>query len=236
MKIHVAYKKMVYKANLYISIIYCVIVRLTYRPESEKIFCVGRNKTGTTSIKAVFEGLGFDVAPQREAEILTDNYYFCGNFIPIINYCKKHQAFQDVPFSYPEVYKLLALAFPRSKYILTVRDNSEQWYSSITRFHAKRFGGGHVPTVGDLKAARYVRKGYMYNIVRVHGTPDNDPYNFEIMTAHYESYNDAVRRYFSSGKSSFLEINISSSEAFSQFSRFLGLETDITEFPWKNKT
>lgn len=66
-----------------------------------KFFCIGRNKTGTTSLKSAFEDLGYPVGNQRKAEILTGKYYFEGNFQPIVDYCKTAQVFQDVPFSYP---------------------------------------------------------------------------------------------------------------------------------------
>lgn len=78
-----------------------------------KYFCIGRNKTGTTSLKRAFEDLGYPVGNQRKAEILTSQYYFDGNFEPIINYCKTAQIFQDVPFSYPEIYKHLDKAYTR---------------------------------------------------------------------------------------------------------------------------
>ena len=116
-----------------------------------KFFCIGRNKTGTTSLKRAFEDLGYPVGNQRKAEILAGKYYFEEKFQPIVDYCKTAQVFQDVPFSYPETYKHLDKAYPGSKFILTLRDSPEQWYRSITRFHAKMFGKeGRVPTVEDL--------------------------------------------------------------------------------------
>ena len=38
-----------------------------YRP---KVSCIGRNKTGTTSMAALLEHYGFRVGPQREVERL----------------------------------------------------------------------------------------------------------------------------------------------------------------------
>lgn len=35
-----------------------------------KIFCIGKNKTGTTSMARLFRELGIRVGPQREAEKL----------------------------------------------------------------------------------------------------------------------------------------------------------------------
>lgn len=203
----------------------------------KKVFCIGRNKTGTTSLKRAFEDLSYPVGNQRKAEILTGKYYFEGKFQPIVDYCKSAQVFQDVPFSYPETYKHLDKAYPGSKFILTVRDSPEQWYRSITRFHAKMFGKeGRVPTVEDLKNASYVWPGFMYNVVRVHGTQDDDPYNKEIMIAHYERYNQEVMGYFKDRPNDLLVINVAEKGAYRKFVDFLGVDSSCNDFPWENKT
>ena len=114
-----------------------------------KYFCIGRNKTGTTSISKAFEDLGFIVGSQTLAEMLPDQNYFSGVFDPIIEYCKSAQVFQDVPFSYPV-----------TKFIFTVRNDADHWFQSITRFHANMFGNGLVPAADDLRNAKFVKKGF----------------------------------------------------------------------------
>lgn len=230
-------RKALAKAKKYIS---CKVTNLQNRRKvagKVKYFCIGRNKTGTTSLKVAFECLGYPVGNQRIAEIITSKHYFDGNFRPIVNYCKTAQVFQDVPFSYPETYKHLDKAYPGSKFVLTVRDDAEQWYRSITRFHAKMFGkDGSVPTVEDLRAARYVRPGFMYNIVRVHGTTDEDPYEKEAMINHYVRYNQDVMEYFKDRPDFLLVINVAEKGAYQKFVDFLGVDSSYDDFPWKNKT
>lgn len=201
-----------------------------------KYFCIGRNKTGTTSLKKAFEDLGFVVGNQRSAELLTDRYYFSTDFAPIIEYCRTAQVFQDVPFSYPETFKYLDKAYPKSRFILTVRDNADQWYESISRFHAKFFGSGQVPTADDLLNADYVKKGFAYNTVRIHGTSDDDPYNREIMVEHYTRHNQSVIDYFKDRPSDLLVINLAEQSAYSRFVDFIGVQSPFAEFPWENKT
>jgi hypothetical protein len=202
-----------------------------------KYFCIGRNKTGTTSLNQAFLDLGFKVGDQREAELLYDRFYFQGNFAPVITYCERAQAFQDVPFSCPETYKHLDKAYPGSKFILTVRNDAEQWYQSITRFHSKMFGkNGLLPTSDDLRNATYVRPGFMFNTVRLHNTPEADPYNKAIMTAHYESHNNAVRDYFAGRPDDLLVLNLSDPNAYKAFIKFLNVESPHDNFPWENKT
>lgn len=202
-----------------------------------KIFCVGRNKTGTTSLKKAFEDLGFPVGDQRRAEILYLDHYFEGEFDSIIRYCRSAQVFQDVPFSVPDTFRYLDKAYPGSKFILTTRDSAEQWYSSITRFHAKLYGkNGRVPTTSDLMDATYIRKGAPYNTVRLHATPDDDPYNKKIMIAHYEKHNLDVIEYFKDRPNDLLVLNVSQSGAYQRFIDFLGVVSPYDDFPWENRT
>lgn len=42
----------------------------------KKVFVIGQNKTGTTSLEKAFKDLGFIVGDQRVAEILYDRHYF----------------------------------------------------------------------------------------------------------------------------------------------------------------
>lgn len=202
-----------------------------------KYFCIGRNKTGTTSLKKAFEELGFPVGEQRKAELLAHRYYFNGEFDPIIRYCESAQVFQDAPFSWPDTYKYLDRAYPGSKFILTVRDDAEQWYRSITRFHARMFGNGNIPSTDQLRSAEYATEGYMYNTVKVHGTTDDTPYNKEIMIAHYEAYNRDVREYFQGRPQDLLVINIAAEGDFQRFCEFVQVDSKgKNEFPWENKT
>jgi hypothetical protein len=202
-----------------------------------KIFCIGRNKTGTTSLKKAFEDLGFIVGEQLEAEIIADKFFFKGDFQPIIKYCKTAQVFQDVPFSWPKTYKYLDEAYPNSKFILTIRDDADQWYQSIVSYHSKLFSSNkHAPTTKDLKNASYVKKGFMYNTVKLHGTPDSDPYNKDIMVKHYERYNREVIEYFKDRPEDLLILNISTVGSYSKFIDFLEVSSTERDFPWENKT
>lgn len=202
----------------------------------QKVFCIGMNKTGTTSLKKAFEDLGFIVGNQRNGELLADAY-FKGNFLPILRYCKTAQVFQDVPFSYPDTFRHLDIAFPHSKFILTIRDSPEAWYSSVVRFHAKLFGGGHIPNYNDLAAAKYVKKGWMLrNVLSLYGTTEEDPYERRKLIDHYERYNENVIAYFKERSDDLLVINLAHPDAYARYCEFLGVETREGKFPWENKT
>jgi hypothetical protein len=212
---------------------YLNLRRLRARP---KYFCIGRNKTGTTSIAKAFESLGFQVGDQALAQGLLRDYVR-RDFVPIIRYCQSAEVFQDTPFSYPETFKFLDDAFPDSKFILTVRDSSEQWYESLIRFHAKVFGNGQTPTAEDLKNSPYVWKGRAWESNRaLYNSPENDPYNRDILINNYQQHNESIREHFANRPDDFLEVNIARKEDYGRFVEFIGADSPYNDFPWENAT
>lgn len=201
-----------------------------------RIFCIGRNKTGTTSIKKALREFNFTVGNQRYAERLLP-FYLSKNFKPIVKHCRYAEAFQDSPFSYPETFRHLDKSYPNSKFILTVRDSPEQWYSSVTRFHARRFGGGEIPTAQQLKNADYVEEGWMWKMMQgVYGVTEDDPYDKEKLTTSYMNHNEKVKAYFKDRPEDLLVINLKEGNSYKHFCSFLGVKPLRESFPHENKT
>jgi len=181
--------------------------------------------------------LGYYVAPQRPAELLLQDWYD-RNFKSIIRFVKFNgQAFQDVPFSLPDTFKALDRAFPDSKFILTIRDDADQWYRSVTSFQAKLFGNGNLPVKADLLKAKYVYEGWMWMASRlIYNTPEDDIYNKEILLRHYDEYNKSVIEYFQDRQDKLLVINLKEQDVSRKLSLFLGAGKILEEMPWQNKT
>jgi hypothetical protein len=203
-----------------------------------KIFCIGRNKTGTTSLQKAFSNLGYRVGNQRQAEIISDKHVRYQRYEPLLDYCRSSQVFQDVPFSHLATLAHIDHAFPNSKFILSVRSSADEWYASTIRFHIKLFGiDNRLPTADELKRARYIRRGDIYeNIKRHYGTSDDDLYNKEKLTAHYNNHNQSVLNYFKDRPNDLLVINLSNKEAYQKMLDFLSITSSETDFPWENKT
>lgn len=202
-----------------------------------KIFCIGRNKTGTTSMEKVFSALNIPVGPQREAELLMPDWGE-RRFDRIIHYVRyKGVAFQDTPFSLPGTYRVMDETFPNSKFILTVRDSADVWYNSVTKFHEKKFGSDGVPTKEDLQKATYVYKGWLWDMNRLmYDTPEHDLYHEETLKNHYTHYNAAVIEYFSNKPGKLLVVNLKDEDAAGKISRFLNTGELLAEIPWENRT
>lgn len=201
-----------------------------------KIFCIGANKTGTTSLKKEFSALGFIVGNQKRAERLFP-FYQTGDFDPIMAYCRTAQVFQDAPFSLPETFKHVDRAYPGSKFILSVRDSPEQWYQSLIKFHAKMFGNGKIPTKNDLMNSGYIWKGWAWEGHKaVFKTPEDDLYNKQLLTQYYNMHNQSVLDYFKNRPKDLLVINLSEPDSYARFLTFIGVTSPRQHFPWENKT
>ncbi|WP_033956629.1 sulfotransferase [Psychroserpens jangbogonensis] len=205
--------------------------------KADKVFCIGNNKTGTTSVAKIFEEVGLAVGRQEPFEFLVNDWYN-NNYTEILNDVKyKGVAFQDIPFSLPNTYKVLDKHFPNSKFILTVRDSPEAWYKSLTSFHAKLFGNGNIPTKEDLQNADYIYKGWMWDVNRMlYNTPEDDIYNEAIVKQQYIDHNDDVIAYFKDKPGQLLVVNLKDKDTLTRILAFLGVKSDLKEIPWENKT
>ena len=162
-----------------------------------KIFCIGLSKTGTTSLMAALEMLGYASA----------HWHYTRN---VFRYTTKgikvrfdkftdHDAFGDTPIAriYPELDK----KFANSKFILTVRD-IDQWDKSFREM----FGQG----VEDKFSSRLHMDLY--------GT---DNYDRDKCGSAFKKHNDQVLRYFKGREQDLLVMNISAGDGWVKLCQFL---------------
>ena len=201
-----------------------------------KVFGIGMGKTGTTSLERAFIELGYRIGPQATFERHFDAWA-AGEFGAFLADIERFEAFQDVPFCLPKAYRLLYEHFPNSKFVLTVRDSSIQWYDSLCRFHSKLFGReGALPTEADLMAAKYVSPGWLYRVSQVYGTPPGRPYHRPTLLRVYETHLREVQRFFANHPRSLLVLNVAERDAYSLLTAFLSLRPVRRSFPHLNKS
>ncbi len=70
----------------------------------------------------------------------------------------------------------------------------------------------------------------MYNVVRIHRTPDDDPYNKDIMIDNYQKYNRDVMDYSNDRPDDLLVINVGEGGAYQKYVEFLGVTLRVTSF------
>ncbi|WP_159079887.1 sulfotransferase [Methyloceanibacter sp. wino2] len=210
-----------------------------------KIFCIGYNKTGTTSLEAVLKGLGFRMPDQAFQERLASHVLVSGKYDVLRGLVEHYDAFQDLPFSQENAYVALDAMFPDSKFILTIRD-PDSWFESLLEFHKNVFGFDNVDDLSPdyWHGAKYLHNNYVFEQHRRHVTKVNnghvfenwaDLYDRDFMISSFISRNNEIIRYFRDRPSDFLCLDVSQETDTSKVCSFLHVDKDnITEFPRLN--
>lgn len=173
-----------------------------------KVFCIGFHKTGTTSLGAALEILGFRVTGPNgvfDPEIASNAYSMACELVGL------YDAFQDNPW--PLLYKEMDELCPGSKFILTVRDSSS-WVTS----QVKHFGRRETPM-----------RRWIYG-------PGCPMGNESVYVRRYEEHNEGVVRYFRDRPLDLLVMNLSKGDGWEELCRFLGKEVPGVPFPHMNKS
>ena len=199
------------------------MIRRRLRAPKRKVFGIGRNKTGTTSLALALENLGYRVGDQSAAEELMEDWAI-RDFRRLIQYCRSADAFQDVPFSLDYTYQAIDVAFPGSRFVLTVRDSPEQWYESLTAFHTTIVGRGRLPTADDLREFAYRHTGWLWRQQQlIYGADETTLYDRELYTEHYRRHNESARDYFRHRPDDLLVLNLADPSSAKALCEFLDL-------------
>lgn len=200
---------------------------------NEKVFVIGLNKTGTTTLEYELRSLGYRVGNQTKAELLLQKI-MVGSTKEIMDYCKEYEAFQDIPFSIPGFYKNLDEHFPNSKYILSIRDNEDEWYNSLVNFHSKLWGNGYIPSEDALKNVSYIYTGYVYTAIKyIFGPKIYDEKHYKNV---YIQHIQEAKKFFASKPHQLLILNLKSKDSYLRFCEFLNVQPQKSHFSQKNVT
>lgn len=181
----------------------------------QKIFCIGINKTGTTSIGDALKILGYRRLGWQDniSAALTLRWHE-GKIERFVELSKKYDVFEDIPWCL--VYKEMHALYPNAKFILTTRSTDEKWLNSICK-HVKRNGRsnwiGHYLIYGS------------YN-------PEEDT---QMYLNKYNSHNEEVREFFKDKPGKLLEMCFENGDSWKEICDFVGLdEIPEVEFPHSN--
>jgi hypothetical protein len=201
-----------------------------------KVFCIGRGKTGTTSMEAALKSLGYRLGDQHAGERLIGDWSR-RDFRRIAELVESAEAFQDVPFALDDTFVVMDQMFPRSKFILTVRESSAEWYGSLTRFHTKIVGKNRLPTADDLREFPYIYPGWMWEAKRlIYDIEETTLYNPAIYRQHYDDHVRRVKAYFRHRPGDLLVLNVAEADAMASLCRFLGRRNPGVGMPHLNRS
>ncbi len=178
-----------------------------------KIFGIGLSKTGTSSLAQALQILGYKTLDNMGA-----SRYVAGDLSSIdMDTVEAHEALTDTPI--PSFYRELDARFPRSKFILTVRDR-EGWLKSCMKQFSPRFAEGQSEPNKRLFEDLY-------------GTNVFDETKF---SGGYERFVARVLEYFEDRPQDLLVLNVTAGEGWEKLCPFLGRPVPDVPFPKANVT
>lgn len=172
-----------------------------------KVFCIGFHKTGTSSMGRALELLGYRVCGPvgtRAPDIAT-------KALPLaLAEAERHDAFQDNPW--PVLFRELDARYPGSKFVLTLRPETE-WLASACR----HFGSESTPM-----------REWIYGA----GAPLGNEARYRERYARHER---EVREHFARRPDDLLVLELPDADPWAKLCPFLGVARPAVEFPWLNR-
>lgn len=183
-----------------------------------KIFCIGLNKTGTSSIHEALQILGFKSVHHKESrgksikDIIKSNY---DNGLDILKDIDHYDAYSD--WSHPSsniLFKEFDKQYPNSKFILNTRDINA-WIKSRKK-HLKR-----TPNLQQLQKQN----------------PNNKWLKMDeaIWREEFDEHHKNVREYFKKRPEDLLEFDVTKENGWVKMCLFLNTEIPNVLFPAINK-
>ncbi|MGB3514662.1 MAG: sulfotransferase family protein [Microcoleaceae cyanobacterium] len=182
--------------------------------KSNKVFAIGFQKTGTTSLGKALDILGYQVCGYWEFRKYAELQNLTLDMIrqKAFELTESYDAFKDTPW--PIFYQELDRKYPNSKFILVIRD-TDSWINSVVNdfcswdnsIHKLIYGVGH-PKVNE-----------------------------SVWIERYERHNKEAIDYFKDRPNDFLLLNLKTVKlsGWEKICTFLGEEKPEIEWPHTNK-
>ena len=188
------------------------------RPVSRsKVFGIGLPKTGTKTLGDCFKELGFkhrsfdmDLAAQAKRNELEN----------VLAEAEKYETFEDWPWFL--VYRELDQRFPNSKFILTLRKDTNAYVTSLRKHHERQ----------GIREEGFVKPHWWDDVF---GFPP-DQWDYRESVQRYERHNREVLEYFRDRTDDLLVVCWESGDGWDKLCRFLNMPCPDEPFPHLNRS
>ncbi|HXC56379.1 MAG TPA: sulfotransferase [Rhizomicrobium sp.] len=174
---------------------------------SAKIFGIGLNKTGTSTLRTCLQHLGY-----RHLGFDRDllKAYSRGDLETVFAAIERHDSFEDWP--YPLMFRELFERYGKTaRFILTTRATPQTWLNSLK---------AHTLRTDPLNQSHRLVYGYDY------------PHGYESEhLAFYERHNAAVHAFFAGREQALLPVCWETGDGWTQLCTFLGAAVPAIPFP-----
>jgi hypothetical protein len=177
-----------------------------------KIFGIGLNKTGTTTLKRCMQIFGYkhkSCSPELLKDVIEHN-----KFEQLYATVNQYDSFDDWPW--PLIYKKLDKKYPNSRFILTLRKDVNTWLKSLKK---------HSLRTKPLDNCRI----YAYKHHYPHGHEEDH-------IRQYHSHEKEVKEYFSNRPDDLLTVCWENGDGWKEICEFLNLDIPDKQFPHANSS
>jgi hypothetical protein len=184
---------------------------ITTKTRPAKVIGLGFHKTGTKTLGACLETLGFrNHSLDREAFAL----WRLGEIDAVLDMMQQADSFEDWPW--PFLYREARERFPDARFVLTTRRDEVTWLESLT-----------------LHVARHGRTSFNYRKY-IYGVDDPVAHPQRFLEV-YRAHNAAVREFFADQPDRLLEICWEDGHGWERLCGFLGLPVPDAPLPHMNR-
>lgn len=173
---------------------------MTTQTPKTKVFCIGFQKTGTSSMRDALKSLGYSVAGHYGTDLpveeLRERYVEIG-----LEMAKDYDAVQDMPWAL--IYRELDAAYPGAKFVYTMRD-ADNWITSMVKHFETRPSSVRQLTYGEDCPC-----------------PQGNEEQYKKV---YLAHRAAVLEYFAGRPGDFLVMDLERGDGWAELGAFLGLE------------
>ncbi|MFZ5616426.1 MAG: sulfotransferase family protein [Pseudomonadota bacterium] len=177
-----------------------------------KVFCIGFQKTGTTSLHAALTRLGYRTVAVVGRDWTAERLAKDGAALCIAT-ARDHDAAEDMPW--PVFFRELDAAYPGSKFILTVR-SEDRWFASIEKHFGDRANEMQAFIYGGDAAAPAGNRARYLDV--------------------YAKHERDVRAHFADRPNDLLVMNLEAGDAWPMLCDFLGAPIPREPFPVRNRS
>jgi hypothetical protein len=185
-----------------------------------KIFGIGLPKTGTKTLGCCFRRFGFK---HRSYDMNLAVQVRKHDFENAFAVAEKHETFEDWPWFL--MYKELDQRFPGSKFVLTLRKDTETYVASVKKHHARQ----------GVKNKDFVRPFWWDDVFGCE--PDQWDYQKGFLSAEsYERHNREVLEYFKDRPNDLLVVCWENGDGWDKLCSFLDRTCPAEPFPHRHKS
>lgn len=208
----------------------------------QNIICLGLNKSGTSSFKKDLTDLGYSFPSTyfSMGTVMADVYHNDYNSLISLLNNPRYNAYKDFPFSLPNVYKNIYDFRPNDLYVLTIRNNCDDWVKSSIKYFGwlMKHEPNNTPII-YTKISNPINERFSNFIAPMFkhwGIASYNNIEQKLKDVYNKHTDDVINFFEKKNNSNFMVVNVSTKGELKKLTDWLGIKNNKQDFSWENKS